>query len=132
MRSPLASYGEDGSTTLSPGDVREHRVEALAVLARCPKSGTVHGPDDERGDGLAAEHVAKLGGLIEDLVEAHAHEVDEHQLGNGPQASNRRARRGANEGAFANRGIEDALAPELRHQALCHTQRAAPRVLLSR
>src|SRR2546425_3218878 len=34
---------------------------------------------------LAAEHVAELGRLVVDLVEADAHEVDEHQLRHRPE-----------------------------------------------
>ena len=48
-----------------------------------------HGADHHRRHGLAAEHVPELGGLVEDLVEADAHEVDEHQFGDRPQPGGR-------------------------------------------
>ena len=66
---------------------------------------------------LAAEHVAELGGLVEDLVEADAHEVDEHQLGDRAQAGRGGAGRRADEGALGDRRVEHALAAELRPAA---------------
>ena len=44
------------------------------------QAGADHGTDHQRGDRLAAEHVAELGGLVEDLVQAATGEVDEHQF----------------------------------------------------
>jgi len=66
---------------LEATNVREERRQRLQVLRRCAKPGADHRPDDDWGLGLASKHVAELGGLVEDLVEADAHEVDEHQFG---------------------------------------------------
>ena len=76
--------------------------------------GAAHGADDHRGLGLAAEHVAELRRLVEDLVEAHAQEVDEHELGHGAQPGGRRARRRADVRRLADRGVDDAAGEAAR------------------
>ena len=95
------------------------------------EAGAVHGADDQRRHRLAAEHVAELGRLVEDLVEADAHEVDEHQLDDRAQPGRRRARRRADEGDLGEMGVEHAVGPELRPQALGDAERAAPGVLVA-
>ena len=80
--------------------MREQRCQHLAVLGGGAKAGADHGADHNRRLGLAAKHVAELGRLVEDLVEANAHEVDEHQLGNRAHAAGRSADCGANVGAL--------------------------------
>ena len=79
---------------------------------------------------LAAEHVAQLGALIENLVHAAAEEVDEHQLGNRAQTSRSRADRCADEPGFGNGGVEHAVAAEFLHQSLGDAHRATPGVLI--
>ena len=79
------------------------------------EAGAVHRAHDQGRGRLAAEHVAELGRLVEDLVEADAEEVDEHQLGDRPQAGRRGARRRADEGALGDRRVEHPLAAEDRH-----------------
>ena len=116
---------------LEARDVGEEGIEALRVLRRRAETGAVHGADDHRGHRLAAEHVAELGGLIEDLVETDAHEIDEHQVGDRPQPGRGGADRSADEGQFGDWRVEHPLASELRHQALGDAERAAPRVLLA-
>ena len=71
------------------------------MLAGRAEARAVHRADHHRGHGIAAEHVAKFGGLIEDLVQADAHEVDEHQLGDRTQPGGGRADCSADVGAFA-------------------------------
>ena len=78
------SYGLDGYTTLSPGNVAEDGLEALTVLGSGRQACTASGGDGERQGGFAAEHVLQLGGLVHDLVQCHAHEVHEHQVHDGP------------------------------------------------
>ena len=95
------------------------------------EAGAVHGADHERGHRLAAEHVAELGRLVEDLVEADPHEVDEHQLGDGAKAGRGGTGGGADEGRFGDRRIENALAAEFAHQAFGDAERPAPGVVLA-
>ena len=78
----------------------EDRIEALAVLGGGPEAGAVMRADHHGRRRLAAEHVAELGRLIEDLVETDAEEVHEHQFGHRPQPGRRRPDRGADEGAI--------------------------------
>ena len=79
------------------------------------EAGAVHGADDERRHRLAAEHVAELGGLVEDLVEADAHEVDEHQLGDRAQAAVAAAPTAAPTKAISASGVSSTrLRPNLR------------------
>ena len=101
------------------------------MLGGGAEAGAVHRAHDQGRGRLAAEHVAELGGLVEDLVEADAEEVDEHQLGHRPQAGGGGARRGADEGALGDRRVEHPVAAELRHQALGDAERSAPGVVLA-
>jgi hypothetical protein len=80
---------------------------------------------------VAAEHEAELGGLVEDLVEADAHEVDEHQLGDRAHARGGRTDGSTDESRLRDRRVEDAVGV-LRLQALGGAQRAAPRLVDSR
>ena len=107
---PLGVVRRARADDLEPGDVGEQRRQHLAVLGRGAKAGADHRADHDRGLGLAAEHVLELGGLVEDLVETDAHEVDEHQLGHRAHAAGRRADRRADVGAFAQRRVEQAVA----------------------
>ena len=71
---------------LQAGHHGEQRMQGLAVLRAAAQARADRGADHHRGLGLAAEHVAELGGLVVDLVEADADEVDEHDLGHRPHA----------------------------------------------
>ena len=93
--------------------------------------GAVHGADHHRGHGLAAEHVLELGGLVEDLVEADPHEVDEHQFGHRPQPGRGGTHGGADEAALGDRRVQHAVAAEPGHQSLGDAQRAAPGIVLA-
>src|SRR5205807_892173 len=79
---------------------------------------------------LAAEHVAELGALVEDLVHAHAEEVDEHELGHRPEAGGGGAHRRADEPRLRDRRVQHALAPVLLDQALGDSEDATPGVLV--
>ena len=73
------------------GDVREQRLEALRVLAARRAAGAelrAHGQRHLRG---AAGHERQLRGLVEQLVEADAEEVEVHQLDDRAHARHRRA-----------------------------------------
>src|ERR1700756_333914 len=127
---PLASYGVDGMTPFSPGMWGEQGGRARGVRGRGPQPGAVHGADHDGRDRLAAEHVPELRGLVVDLVEADAHEVDEHQLGHRAHPGGGGADRGADERRFRDGGVEDP-AGELVVEALGHAEHAAPGVVLA-
>ena len=88
----------------------EHRVKTLRMLGCRTETGAVHSADYERCDRLAAKHVTEFGGLVEDLVEANAHEVHEHQFDDRTQARRGGSDGGANEGRFADRRIQNTIA----------------------
>src|SRR5438067_13726258 len=90
-----------------------------------------HRADDHRRLRLAAEHVAELGGLVEDLVEADAEKVAEHQFGDGPQPGHRRAGRGAHDRAFGDRRVDDPRFAELAEEPLRYPEHPAIGVALT-
>ncbi len=120
-----------GNDDLEAGDVGEHRVEALAVLAGGTETRAVHGADHHGCSRLAAEHVAEFGGLVENLVEADTHEINEHQVGDGAEASRGGAGGSAYERAFGDGCVQDAVAAEFGEQALGDAEGAAPGVVLT-
>ena len=69
------------------------------------EAGADHAADDQRRARLAAEHVAELRGLVVDLVEADADEVDEHQFGDRPHAGERGAGRRADDSRLSVIGV---------------------------
>ncbi len=89
------------------------------------EAGTEHGADHQWCFSLATEHVAELGGLIENLVEANTEKVDEHQLGDRPQSRHRGASRHAHDSAFGDRGIDYTMTAELADQAARYTHDAS-------
>ena len=93
--------------------------------------GADHRADHQRRLRLAAEHVAELGRLIEDLVEANAEEVAEHQFGDGAQTGDRSAGGGAHERAFGDRRVDDPRLAELPDEALGDAEHAAIRIALA-
>ena len=127
---PLAVVGVRGADHLHAGDVREDRGQHLAVLRRRAETRAAHGPDHHRRLCLAAEHIAELGRLVVDLVEADAHEIDEHQFRDRAQAAGRGPDRGAHIGAFRQRRV-DHLPGVLVVEPLRDAEHAAPGVFLA-
>ena len=90
--------------------MREQRLEALRVLAARRAPGAelrAHGQRHLRG---AAGHERQLGGLVEQLVEADADEVEVHQLDDRPHAGHRRADAEAHDRGLGDRRVADAVA----------------------
>ena len=67
----------------------EDRLEALGVLCSRRSSGAVLRSHHEGCLDAPAGHESQFGRLVEQLIEAHAEEVDEHQLGDGTHAGHR-------------------------------------------
>ena len=88
-------------------------------------AGADHRPDDQRGRRLAAEHIAELGGLVEDLVETDAEKIAEHQLGDRPQAGDRGAGGGAHDRGFGDRRVDHPVLAERLLQPPGGTEHAA-------
>ena len=101
------------------------------MLRRGAAPGADHRADHQRRLRLAAEHVAELGGLVEDLVEADAEEIAEHQFGDRPQAGDRGAGGGAHDRRFGDRRVDDPRLAELAEQPLGDAEHAAIGVALA-
>ena len=93
-----------------PGDVREQRLEALRVLAPRRAPGAELGAHGQRHLRGAAGHERQLGGLVEQLVEADAEEVEVHELDDRAHAGHRGADAEADDRALGDRGVADAIA----------------------
>ncbi len=102
------------------------------MLACGTESGAVHRANHQRHRRPATEHVPQFGGLVENLIEAYAHKVNEHQFRHGSQSGRRCPHRRTDKSAFANRRIPHALLTELGNESLGHSQHATPCVLLAR
>jgi len=74
-------------------------------------------PHHRRTFRLAAEHVAEFRHLVPKLVQADTDEIGEHQFCHRALARQRRACRRADDRAFRNRRIDDAIPAEFREQA---------------
>ena len=110
----LCVIGVRGQHHLDARHMHEHVVERLRVLRPRAGARANHRADDHRHIGATTEHVPELGDLVEDLVEANADEVDEHQLGHRPQAREGCATGHADDGGFGDRGVDDTAATKLR------------------
>jgi hypothetical protein len=86
------------------------------VLRRHAEAGPGGRAHHDRQLRLAAEHVLHLGHLIEDLVPADAHEIDEHDLDDGSQACRRSPDRQTRNPGLRYRRVDDALGAELLHE----------------
>src|SRR5436190_17228778 len=100
------------------------------MLCRGPETAADHGADDDRRLSLAAEHVFELGGLVEYLIEAHPHEVDEHQFGHRTHATGGSSNRSTDIGGFGERRIEQPVAI-FRIKSLGNAENTAPGVLVA-
>ena len=107
---PYVSAGVDGMTTDKPGYVREQRFEALRVLAPRGASRAELGSHGQRHLRGATGHERQLRGLVQQLVEADAEEVEVHQLDDGAHARHRGADTEADDRALGDRGVADAIA----------------------
>ena len=120
--------GHDHLEARHGGDQRVHRLAVLRAHVHASAGG---GADDDGAGGLAAEHVAELRGLVEDLIEAHTEEIREHELGHRTHAGERRAIGGADDRGLGDRGVDHAVLAELRQQAFGDPEHPARRVALA-
>ena len=74
----------------------------------------------------ARTHGLPFGELVEHLVTRAAQEIAVHQLGDRPSAHQRVADGAGNDGALADRGIEEAVIRQRFGQAPVYAERAAP------
>ena len=122
---PRASYGVDGTTTLSPGHVGEERLDRLRVVERAVDAAAVRGADRHRHAVAVVRAVAHPRRLGHDLVERREDEVGELDLGDRPQAVDRRADRRADDHRFGQRRVDDPVVAELGPQPVGREEDAA-------
>ena len=104
---PRASYGVDGTTTLSPGTWVKNASTALRVVERPVDATAVRGPDRHRHAVAVVRAVAHPGRLGHELVERREDEVGELDLGHRAQAVDRGADRGPDDHRFGQRRVDD-------------------------
>src|SRR6185437_17161837 len=121
----------EGGDDDEAGNMRIPRLERLRMLRRrrAPHPrGLAH---DERHAALAAEHVARLGRLVDQLVDGAEGEIGEAHLDHRPRADERRADGGAEDRRFRDRRVDDARRAELLDEASILAEDAAPPEILA-
>ena len=101
-------------------NVREPGRIILAVLGGDARGGAVRPAEHDRAAHLAARHVKRLGGGIDQLVHRLHGEVEGHELDDRLQAGERRADAQTGKAVFGDRRVDHALVAELLQQSLRH------------
>jgi hypothetical protein len=99
---------------------RDHHrpvLHALGVLGAKTGATSVGGADHEGEAHLTAGHVTALGDLVRDDVPANGEKVGEHDLGDDRHPGHGRPHRRPQDRLLGDRGVPDALGPELVDQA---------------
>src|SRR6266849_2979273 len=107
------------------GDEPVKHLEAVRMLRRQLVPGAARHADHHRHLGLAAEHVADLRCVVDDLVVGDQREVDGHHLDDRAQPEHRGADGAADDDFFRDGRIDHALLAEAVEQALRYSVRAA-------
>ena len=107
----LGVIGIGGNHHFQARERGHHLVHALAVLARGAEAATAGEADHRRAARFAAEHVAELGHLVDDLVHAYADKIGEHDFRHRAQAHQGGARRGADNGRLGDGRVDAAIRP---------------------
>ena len=94
------------------------------MLGSAAEGHTVGRTHDQRHLGLAAEHIAGLGHLVQDLIHADADEIRKVHIHHGTGANHRRADTAANDERLGDGAVDDT-AGELLAQALELAEHAA-------
>ena len=105
----------------------EERLEALRVLASRRAPGAELGPHGQRHLGCTAGHERQLGGLVQQLVEADAEEVEVHQLDDGTHPGHGRADAEPDDRGLGDRGVAHAVAELGRADLASARRRCRPR-----
>jgi hypothetical protein len=105
--------------------IEEPVLDRLGMLRAEPRPGPVGHADRDRHADLPAGHVAVLGQLVGDLVEADAGEVGEHDLGQRAQPLDRGADRRADDRLLGDRRVEHPPCAEALVEAVGGLERTA-------
>jgi len=92
-------------------DAGVNRLHAVGVGGAELVGDAVTAAEDDRDLVLAARHVADVGGVVDDLVDADPGEAPGHELDDGSQAHAGSADAQAREGGFGDGRVDDALGP---------------------
>ena len=125
VRRPFASAGVAGMTTFRPATWVNHASSDFECCAALPRPEPPWVRTTSEHAGLTAEHEPVLSGLVHDLVEREAREIDVHELDDRPEAGERGAHAGSDNPDLTDRRLADAVGPELREQPGGHLERAA-------
>ena len=124
LEQPLGVGGGIGRDHLQPRHARIPGGEILAVLGGDAGGGAVRSAEHDGAMHLAARHIARLGGGIDDLVDRLHGEVPGHEFDDGLEAGEGRAHADAGEAMFGDGRVDDARRPR--------TPRAGPGSLCRR
>ena len=118
-----------GIDDLDARHVRKPGLERLRVLrAEAADEACCERADDERYAGLAARHVAQLGGVVAHLVHADHQEVVDHDLCDRLHAGHRRTDGRAHDRLLGDRRRTHTVAAELRGEPVGGLDHAARRI----
>ena len=85
---------------------------ALRMLGGDPRGDAVGAAEDDRAAHLAARHIARLGGGIDDLVNRLHGEVEGHELDDRPQPGKAGADAEPGKALLGDRRVDDAARAE--------------------
>ena len=108
LEQALGVGGRVGLDDLQARDVAVPGGIVLAVLGGDARRGAVRAAEDDRRAHLAAGHVERLGGRVDDLVDRLHGEVEGHELDDRLQAGHRRADADAGKAVLGDRRVDDA------------------------
>ena len=118
LEQALGVGGAVGGHDLEARAVRVPAAVFLAVLGADAGGGAVGAAEHDRAAQLAAGHVERLGGRVDDVVDRLHGEVPGHELDDRPQARHRGADAEAGEAVLGDRRVDHPLGAELLEQAL--------------
>jgi len=101
---------------LQAGHMRQPRLQALAVLRGRPGAGAGREAHHQRHRYRAAQHVAQLGRLVDDLFHGECREVRELELEHRPHPGQRRPHRNACAAQLGDWRVHYAVLAEPLHQ----------------
>ena len=104
--------GGRGTGNFQARNVHEDALQGLGVGCRVAPAGALLAAEYHGDLGVAAEDVAGLCHLVEDLVRRHKGEVPVHQLRHGPHTRAGRAQGRAHNGGLGDGGVADAVRAE--------------------
>ena len=93
---------------------------ALRMLSGDAAGGTVRASKDNRAPHLAAGHIQRLGGRVDDLVDGLHGEIERHEFDHRPQIAKGGPDPETGKALLGDRRVDDPLGTEFGKQALGH------------